>query len=130
MMDGIDIRALRLEEMRIPIDWAAREGWNPGLHDAEPFHTADPQGFLAAFVDGEPAACISVVRSGQDFGFLGFYICRPDMRGKGIGWRSGRPASRISPAAASGWTGSSRSRTIIGNRVSRSLIATCAGKAR
>jgi GNAT superfamily N-acetyltransferase len=81
------IRALSLDEMRIPIDWAAAEGWNPGLSDAAAFHAADPEGFLAAFVDGEPAACISVVRSGMDFGFLGFYICRPDMRGKGIGWQ-------------------------------------------
>ena len=80
------IRALTLSEMRIPLDWAAAEGWNPGLHDAAPFHAADPEGFLAAFVEGEPAACISVVRSGAAFGFLGFYICRPDLRGKGIGW--------------------------------------------
>jgi GNAT superfamily N-acetyltransferase len=90
MASEITIRALALSEMRIPLDWAAAEGWNPGLHDAAPFHAADPEGFLAAFVDGEvdgpPAACISVVRSGAAFGFLGFYICRPDMRGKGIGW--------------------------------------------
>jgi hypothetical protein len=86
MISGLTIRALGRDEMRIPVDWAAREGWNPGLHDAAPFHAADPGGFLAAFVDGAPAACISVVRSGADFGFLGFYICRPDMRGKGVGW--------------------------------------------
>lgn len=27
------------------VDWAAREGWNPGLCDADSFHTADPTGF-------------------------------------------------------------------------------------
>jgi hypothetical protein len=81
------IRALTLAEMRIPVEWAAAEGWNPGLNDADAFHAADPEGFLAAFVDGEPAACISVVRSGAGFGFLGFYICRPDLRGRGLGWR-------------------------------------------
>jgi hypothetical protein len=86
MTSGMTIRALRLDEMHIPVEWAAREGWNPGLHDAAPFHAADPQGFLAAFVDGAPAACISVVRSGADFGFLGFYICRPELRGQGVGW--------------------------------------------
>ncbi len=83
----LTIRPLALDEMSIPIDWAAAEGWNPGLHDAAPFHAADPDGFLAAFEDGEPVACISVVRSGTDFGFLGFYICRPDRRGLGLGWR-------------------------------------------
>ncbi|MGL4637999.1 MAG: GNAT family N-acetyltransferase [Beijerinckiaceae bacterium] len=86
MASGITIRALTLNEMRVPIEWAAREGWNPGLHDAEPFHAADPFGHLAAFIGGEPVACISAVRSGDDFGFVGFYICRPDMRGSGIGW--------------------------------------------
>jgi GNAT superfamily N-acetyltransferase len=80
------IRSLSLAEMHIPVDWAAAEGWNPGLHDAPAFHAADPKGFLAAFVDGEPTACISVVRSGARFGFLGFYICHPQWRGKGIGW--------------------------------------------
>lgn len=35
-------------------------------------------------------ACISVVNHSEDFAFLGFYICRPDLRGQGIGfglWR-------------------------------------------
>jgi hypothetical protein len=86
MPASLSIRPLSLDEMRMPLDWAAAEGWNPGLHDAPPFHASDPQGFLAAFVGDDPAACISVVRSGAGFGFLGFYICRPDMRGKGIGW--------------------------------------------
>jgi hypothetical protein len=81
------IRPLALSEMSLPLDWAAAEGWNPGLHDAAPFHAADPEGLLCAFLDGQPAACVSVVRSGEDFGFLGFYICRPDLRGRGVGFR-------------------------------------------
>jgi hypothetical protein len=68
------------------VEWAASEGWNPGLDDAAPFHAADPAGFLIGRIDGEPAACISAVRTGDDFGFLGFYICRPDLRGQGHGW--------------------------------------------
>ena len=36
----------------LAVDWAAAEGWNPGLHDAECLHAADPGGFLMAFVDG------------------------------------------------------------------------------
>ena len=32
----LDIRTLRREEMPLVIDAAAREGWNPGLHDAAP----------------------------------------------------------------------------------------------
>ncbi|MET0746005.1 MAG: GNAT family N-acetyltransferase, partial [Microvirga sp.] len=69
------------------IGWAADEGWNPGLADADCFRAADPEGFLMAWLDGEPAACLSVVRYGPAFGFLGLYIARPDRRGQGIGYR-------------------------------------------
>lgn len=68
------------------VDWAAAEGWNPGLHDAVPFHAADPGGFLVGTVNGEPVAVISAVRYGADFGFIGFYIVRPGWRGQGHGW--------------------------------------------
>lgn len=72
--------------------WAADEGWNPGNTDALAFHAADPHGFLIGRGDGELLACISVVRYGQGFGFLGFYIARPRIRGKGYGiqlWNAG-----------------------------------------
>lgn len=74
------------------LEWAAREGWNPGLDDAEPFHATDPDGFLLARLDGEPVGCLSVVRYPGDFGFLGFYIVVPAHRGHGHGlalWRAG-----------------------------------------
>jgi len=72
--------------------WAADEGWNPGNTDAHAFFAADPGAFLIGRLDGEPVTCISVVKYGQGFGFLGFYIARPIVRGKGYGiqnWRSG-----------------------------------------
>jgi len=72
------------------LDWAAAEGWNPGLDDAEPFLATDPDGFFVAEVGGEIAAAISVVNHSADMAFLGFFICRPDLRGRGIGsalWR-------------------------------------------
>ncbi len=78
--------------VRSMLDWAAAEGWNPGLEDAEPFHATDPGGFLLARLDGEPVGCISVVRYPGGFGFLGFYIVRPEYRGRGFGltlWRAG-----------------------------------------
>ena len=76
------------------IDWAAAEGWNPGIHDATAFHAADPDGFLLGSIDGEPVSSISVVRYGDDFAFLGLYIVRPAWRGRGHGlatWRKGMP---------------------------------------
>jgi GNAT superfamily N-acetyltransferase len=86
------IRPMLREEVDLAIEWAAREGWNPGLHDAEAFHAADPQGFLVGLLDGVPVATLSAVRYGTDFGFLGFYIVHPDHRGRGYGlqlWNAG-----------------------------------------
>lgn len=80
------------EEIDLAIEWAAREGWNPGLHDAEAFHAADPAGFLVGLLDGIPVATLSAVRYGADFGFMGFYIVDPAHRGRGYGlqlWKSG-----------------------------------------
>ncbi len=73
-------------------EWAADEGWNPGNTDALAFHAADPGAFLIGRLDGRPVACISVVRYGAALGFLGFYIARPEARGKGYGikiWDAG-----------------------------------------
>jgi len=69
------------------IDWAAAEGWNPGLHDATAFAAPDPGGFLVGTLDGAPVACISVVGYGAEFGFLGFYIVKAEYRGRGLGYR-------------------------------------------
>src|SRR5687767_13477747 len=86
------IRPLTLPEVETLVDWAAGEGWNPGRNDAAAFHAADPDGFLGGFVGGEMVSGISAVAYGADFGFIGLYICRPDMRGKGYGravWDAG-----------------------------------------
>ena len=37
------IRIKTAGELALPIEWAAAEGWNPGLHDAPCFHAADPR---------------------------------------------------------------------------------------
>lgn len=76
---------MRLEEIALAIDWAAAEGWNPGLSDAACFTVIDPGGFLVAECDSEPVATVSCVNYDDRFAFLGFYIVRPDMRGHGYG---------------------------------------------
>jgi len=73
-------------DLDVAIDWAAVEGWNPGLADAECFLQTDPDGFLMGFVDGRPVASLSVIAYDDQFGFLGFYIVHPDYRGLGHGW--------------------------------------------
>ena len=92
MGPDLDIRVMTPAELDLAIEWAAEEGWNPGVADAACFHAADPQGFLMAFSDGAPVASISVVRYAAAFGFLGFYIVRPPFRGRGYGlrlWQAG-----------------------------------------
>jgi len=81
------IRPMTRPELDLAVEWAAQEGWNPGLHDADAFFAADSGGFLIGELDGEPAAVISAVRYGGDFGFVGFYIVRPELRSQGLGLR-------------------------------------------
>jgi hypothetical protein len=85
--DTFQVRAMTPAEIALAADWAAAEGWNPGLADAAAFATVDPAGFLIGELDGTPAATISVVNYDDHFAFLGFYIVRPDLRGRGYGWR-------------------------------------------
>lgn len=92
MTHDYTIRTMSREEINLAVDWAAAEGWNPGLYDADAFHAADPGGFLIGELGGKPIASISVVKYGETFGFLGFYIVKPEHRGKGYGlriWRAG-----------------------------------------
>src|SRR5499426_4685816 len=81
------IRVMRPQEIALAADWAAAEGWNPGLADAACFATVDPEGFLIGELDGAPAATISCVNYDERFAFLGFYIVRGDLRGRGYGLR-------------------------------------------
>ncbi len=86
------IRAMTLDDLNVVLQWAAEEGWNPGLDDAPAFFPADPAGFLIKEVDGKHAAAISVVNHDPDFAFLGLYLCKPEFRGQGHGidiWRAG-----------------------------------------
>jgi GNAT superfamily N-acetyltransferase len=78
---------MRPGEISIAMDWAAAEGWNPGLADAACFAATDPEGFLIGELDGAPVATVSCVNYGESFAFLGFYIVRKDLRGRGYGLR-------------------------------------------
>ncbi|WPZ36043.1 GNAT family N-acetyltransferase [Thalassobaculum sp. OXR-137] len=69
------------------VDWAAAEGWNPGIRDAACFTAVDPQGFLGGYLDGRLIASISVVNYDPAFSFLGFYIAHPEFRGQGYGYK-------------------------------------------
>ncbi len=84
-MPPVHIRPMLPAEVPLAVDWAAAEGWNPGLDDAGPFAAADADGFLVGTIDGQPVATISLVGPDPAFGFLGFYIVAPAFRSRGHG---------------------------------------------
>ncbi len=84
-MSDYVIRPLTAAEVQHAVDWAGREGWNPGVHDAECFRPTDPDGFLGGFLDGEMIASVSAVNYDDAFSFLGFYIVKPEFRHHGHG---------------------------------------------
>jgi ribosomal protein S18 acetylase RimI-like enzyme len=88
---ALAIRRMSEADLALALEWAAAEGWNPGLHDARSFYAADPDGFLLGELDGRPVGSVSAVRYGPAFGFLGLYIVKAEHRGRGFGlelWRA------------------------------------------
>ena len=85
MPESPAIRAMTREDVDFAMRLAAKEGWNPGLSDAECFYAADPEGFFVSELNGRSVGTISAVRYEGGFGFVGLYIMTPDARGKGWG---------------------------------------------
>ncbi|WP_193212962.1 GNAT family N-acetyltransferase [Luteolibacter marinus] len=109
-LDALNIRLLTRAEFDTAVEWAAAEGWNPGLHDADVFWNTDPEGFVGAEYHGELVATGSVVSYEGRYGFMGFFIVRDGLRGQGIGtrlWfhRRDRLRERLRPGAAIGMDG-------------------------
>ncbi len=84
---NFEIRPMSAGDLEVALGWARDEGWNPGLDDVRPFHAQDPTGFLMGWAGTVRIGCISVVKYGTDFAFLGLYIVHPAHRGKGFGKR-------------------------------------------
>jgi len=80
------IGRMSLSDVEIAIDWAAKEGWNPGLNDAACFHAIDSHGFFKGELGGRMIASGSAPVYDAEFAFIGLYIVAPAFRGKGYGW--------------------------------------------
>jgi GNAT superfamily N-acetyltransferase len=83
----VAIRTMSRSELSFAVDEAARELWNPGRQDAQAFYAADPDGFIVAELAGRPIGCVSAVRYGSGYGFLGLFIVIEEFRGRGVGMR-------------------------------------------
>lgn len=81
------IRNMRRDELDLLVGWAAIEGWNPGLNDADIFWATDSNGFIGAELEGELVGGGSIVSYCGAYGFMGFFIVHPDHRGYGLGNR-------------------------------------------
>jgi len=110
MSDKLEIRNMTRPEVTKLVEWAAGEGWNPGLHDADVFWATDSEAFVAAELAGELIGGGAITAYGSEFGFMGFFIVRPPFRGRGFGdrlWhaRRERLIGRLAPNATIGMDG-------------------------
>lgn len=101
---------MKREEVALLVDWAAEEGWNPGLNDAEIFWNTDPEAFIAADVGIELIGGGAITSYGGEYGFMGFFIIRPEFRKRGYGnslWqmRRDKMIARLYPGAVVGLDG-------------------------
>lgn len=84
-MHAYTIRTMTRPDLDLALSWAKQEGWRPGVYDADHFYQTDPDGFFMGFIGDQPIGCISGVKYGDDYGFIGLYIVRPEWRGQGYG---------------------------------------------
>ena len=107
---GYTITPMTWEEADMLGNWAAEEGWNPGLGDIDVAWGSDPQAFIALRMNGELAGGATIIAYEGAAGFLGLYIMRKDLRRQGLGrlfWREllRRHAARLRPGAPIGLDG-------------------------
>jgi hypothetical protein len=84
---NLTIRGMTRSELDLAIEWAAVEGWNPGLHDADAYYASDPDGYFIGLIDGEPVGSVSAVKYSAEYAFMGFFIVKPELRGGLLGPR-------------------------------------------
>lgn len=108
--EQLRVRKMTRDELDLCLEWAAEQGWNPGLHDAEAFWAADPDGYVVAELDGEIVGTGAVIAYDRKVGAMGLFIVKEDQRGHGLGrqlWYTRRDMlqARLDPDASIGMDG-------------------------
>ncbi|MEQ9263590.1 MAG: GNAT family N-acetyltransferase [Balneolaceae bacterium] len=84
-IENLDLKKLDKSGLKILVDWAREEGWNPGDYDYDVFWKTDPDGYYGFYLDDKLIAGGAVISYNGEFGFMGLFIVHPDFRGQGIG---------------------------------------------
>ena len=69
----------------IIINAMVKEGWGPGLQDAEYFMACDPTAGFVGELNGKLICCSTMAKYGKSFAFAGSYIVGKKYTGKGYG---------------------------------------------
>ena len=104
------ISSMRPDEVPVLEQWAADEGWNPGLSDLALAYAVDPGAFIALRRGEDLAGGGTIFSYDGAYGFMGLFIVRADLRGAGLGailWhrRLELMRQRLAPGAAIGMDG-------------------------
>ena len=85
--ESFKIRLITTEEemQRFAIEPMAKEGWRPGLKDAELFLACDPTAAFVGELNGKPIAIVRISKYSDSFAFIGAYLVDKAYRGKGYG---------------------------------------------
>jgi GNAT superfamily N-acetyltransferase len=116
MAEPLTLRLMTRDEVDWWLGLPGHEGWNPGLHDADTYWAADPEGLVAAEIAGELIGGGAIIRYGGSFGALGHVVVHPQTRGRGIEdqlWRACLQLlrGRLQPGATIGLDGVSQDRS-------------------
>ena len=69
----------------IIINAMVKEGWGPGLQDAECFMACDPTAGFVGELNGKPICSATMAKYGDSYAFGGCYTVSEEFRGKGYG---------------------------------------------
>lgn len=81
----LNVRNMAKNDLKLVIDWAVKEGWNPGRYEIDALYEADPNGYHLLEIDDKPVASLAAVRYTPNLAFVGLYIVAPPYRGQGYG---------------------------------------------